>query len=73
MKIKVLAKPNSNKAEVKKIDNEHYMVSVKEPPVKGEANRAILKLLSQYFEVSLSKVRMVHGHTTRNKTIEIVK
>ena len=73
MKIKVLAKPRSNKAEIKKIDDEHYMVSVKEPPVKGEANRAILKLLSKYFGVSLSQVRMVHGHTTRNKTIKIIK
>jgi hypothetical protein len=73
MKIKVLAKPNSNKEEVKKIDADHFMVAVKEPPVKGEANRAILKLLSKHFGVSLSQVRMIHGHTTRNKTIEIVK
>ncbi len=73
MKIRVLAKPNANKGEVQKIDQDHYMVSVKEPPVKGAANRAILKLLSEYFEVSLSKVRMIHGHTTRNKTIEILK
>jgi uncharacterized protein (TIGR00251 family) len=73
MKIKVLAKPNSNKAEVKRINETHYMVSVKEPPVKGEANRAILKLLSRHFGVSLSKVRMIHGHTSRNKTIEVVQ
>jgi len=73
MRIRVLAKPNANKGEVKKIDQDYYMVSVKEPPVKGEANRAILKLLSEYFKVSLSKVRMVHGHTTRNKTIEVIK
>ena len=73
MKIKVLAKPNSNKEGIKKIDTNHFMVAVKEPPVRGEANRAILKLLSKYFGVPLSKVRMVHGHTTRNKVIEIVK
>lgn len=73
MKIKVLAKPRSNKAEVKKIEDGYYMVSVKESPVKGEANRAILKLLSKHFWVSLSQVRMIHGHTTRNKTIEIIK
>ena len=73
MRIRVLAKPNANRREVKKIDQDHYMVSVKEPPVKGAANRAILKLLSEYFEISLSKVRMVHGHTTKNKTIEVIK
>ncbi len=73
MKIRVLAKPNANKREVKKIDQNHYVVSIKEPPIKGEANEAILKLLSEYFGVSLSKVRMVHGHTTRNKTIEVIK
>lgn len=73
MKIFVQAKPNANKTEVKKINEDNFIVSVKEPPVKGQANKAILRALADYFNVPAAKVRMVHGHTTRKKTIEIVK
>ena len=73
MKIFVTAKPNSNRTEVQKLTEDNYIVSVKEAPVKGQANRAILKALADYFDVSILKVRMIHGHTTRKKVIEIVK
>ena len=73
MKIHVTAKPSANKNEVKKLDKDHFIVSVTEPPVKGKANKAILKLLSEYFGVSSARVFMVHGHTTRQKTIEVMK
>lgn len=73
MKIHVTAKPNANKNEVQELDGDHFIVSVTEPPVKGRANKAILKLLSKYFGVSSTKVFMIHGHTTRQKTIEILK
>lgn len=73
MKIFVLAKPNSNREEIKKIDSNHFFVAVKEPPVSGRANKAILKLLSGYFGVSLSRVRMIHGHTAGQKVIEITE
>ena len=69
MKISVKAKPNSNEEKVEKLDESSFIVSVKEPPINGLANQAIIKLLREYFHAS--NVRIVSGYTSRNKIIEI--
>lgn len=72
MKIFVKAKPSAKEEKVEKIDENHYQVWVKEPPIKGAANRAIAKALAEYFKKSLSQIIIVSGHTSRNKIIEIL-
>lgn len=48
-----------------------YRVSVKEAPVNGRANIAITKALAKYFKVAPSLIRLVSGHTTKQKVFEI--
>ena len=67
--IKAKAKPNSNENKVEKIDDLNFVVSVKDPPVQGRANRAIVKMLSEYFHTP--NIRIISGHTSRNKIIAI--
>lgn len=69
MKINIKAKPNSNENKVEKIDDLNFVVSVKDPPIEGRANRAILRALSEYFHTP--NVRIVSGHISRNKIVEI--
>ena len=69
MRINVKAKPDSNENKVEKIDDLNFVVSVKDPPVQGRANRAIVKILSEYFHTP--NVRIVSGHISRNKIIAI--
>jgi len=69
MMIFAKAKPNAREESVEKIDEENFVVSVKEPPVQGKANAAIVKALADYFRVLVSEVRIVSGHTSRNKKI----
>ncbi len=69
MKITVKAKPDSNENKVEKIDDLNFVVSVKDPPVQGRANRAIIKLLSEYFHTP--NIRIVSGRISRNKIVEI--
>ncbi len=69
MRINVKAKPDSNENKVEKIDDLNFVVSVKDPPVEGRANRAIIKLLSEYFHTP--NVRIVSGRISRNKIVEI--
>jgi len=73
MKIFVKAKPGAREEKVEKIDDSNYVVSVVEPPVKGKANEAIRNALAVYFKTGSSCVRIVAGHTSRNKIIEIIK
>jgi len=72
MKIFVKAKPNAKEEGIKKLDEINYVVSVKEPPVKGKANEAIRNALAIYFKTSSANVRIVSGYSSRNKVIEII-
>lgn len=71
MKIFVKAKPSAREEKVEKIDENNYVVSVKEPPVKGKANDAIRNALAVYFKTGSSSVKIVSGYSSRNKVVEI--
>jgi len=71
MKIIIKAKPNAKEEKVQKIDESNYLVFVKEPPVKGKANSAIIKLLAEYFKITPPRINIVSGHASKQKIIEI--
>ncbi len=71
MRIYVKVKTNSKKETIEKIDDSTFTVRVKEPPFEGKANRAIIKLIAEYFGVPQSRVSIIIGHTSGNKIIEI--
>ena len=73
MKINVKAKPNSREEKVEKIDENNFVVSVKEPPEKGKANEAIRNALAVYFKTGSSRVKIISGYSARNKVIEIIQ
>lgn len=58
--------PNANTDEV--IEGDPLIVRVKAPPAKGKANKAVVKLLSNYFNAD---VRIVSGATSRKKLVAI--
>lgn len=72
MRITIKAKPNSHEEKVDKISDTEFIVSVKEPPVKGLANKAIIKALADHFNVAQVSVRIVSGYTSRQKVVEIL-
>ncbi|MBI4135139.1 DUF167 domain-containing protein [Candidatus Uhrbacteria bacterium] len=78
MKIFVKAKPGAKEEQVEKIDppagragETHFVVAVREPPVQGRANLAIVKALADYFGVAPTRVRIISGYTARQKVVEI--
>ena len=44
---------------------------VPEPPEDGRANAAVIELLAEHFDVPKRSLRIVRGHTGRQKTIEL--
>jgi len=72
MKIFVKAKPLAKNESVEKIGDYNFVVSVKEPPKDGRANKAIIKALSEYFNVSSFSIRLVSGFSSKQKTFEII-
>ena len=71
MRINVKARPNSKEEKVEKISDTEFVVSVKEPPVEGKANRAIINALAVYFKISSARVKIVSGWTSRQKVVEV--
>jgi len=71
VKIFVKAKPNSKNESIKKLSETNFEICVKEPPVKGFANAAIVKVLARHFGVPLSSISIISGYTSRQKIVEI--
>ena len=67
----VLVKPGSSKEEVVKTDDE-LIVRTRKKAHDGEANTAIIKLFSQYFDVPKTRITIKSGAKSKHKTIEIV-
>lgn len=71
MKIFVKVKPSAKEEKIVKVDDTHYRVAVKEPPVNGRANVAVVNSLAAFFKVPKSSVRIVSGFTSKEKVVEI--
>lgn len=71
VKIFVKAKPSAKETRVERIDDTHFDVSVKEPPINGLANRAIIKALADHFHVSNSEIGLVSGFASKQKMFEV--
>jgi len=56
MKFFVKAKPDSYENKVEKIDDMHFVVETREPPINGRANQAIIRLLGEYFKIPAFKI-----------------
>lgn len=72
MRISARIKPNARHSEgVTLLDDGTYEVRVKAPAVEGKANEAARKQLAKYFGVAGTKVKLLHGATSRHKVFEI--
>jgi uncharacterized protein (TIGR00251 family) len=72
VKIRVKVVPNSKIEGVIKEDY-GFLVRVKEPAKEGKANRAVIKLLADYFGVPQRQVAISSGFGSRNKVIDITQ
>ena len=70
MKVRVKVIPNSKTDEVTR-EGDWFLVKVREPPKEGKANKAVIKLLAQYFKVTQDSIKISSGFKSRNKIIEV--
>ena len=55
----------------RKSDLVTYKVSVKEAPVNGQANEAIIKVFAEYFDTAPSRINIISGQSSKQKVFEI--
>ncbi|MEM2822239.1 MAG: DUF167 domain-containing protein [Candidatus Pacearchaeota archaeon] len=71
LRLYVKVRANAKEQKVEKIDESHFIASVKEPPTKDKANKALLEALSSYFNIPKSRINIISGHKSKNKIVEI--
>lgn len=70
IKVKVFA--NCGKENIKQKSPNSFEITVKEKPVLGMANKRVLEIIANYFQIPVSKAHFVRGATQPNKIIEII-
>ena len=53
------------------IKENQITIGIKSKPIKGEANKEIIKKLAKHFGVSTSLVQIKSGHKSKQKIIQI--
>jgi len=63
--------PRAARNEIVGVDGETLKVKVTASPTKGEANRALVKLLAKFLGVRTSQIEILSGHKTRRKVVRV--
>ena len=67
----ILVKTNAKEAKITEIKENLLEISLKSQPVKGAANKELIKLLSKHFKVSKSSVEIIKGMKSTTKIVKI--
>lgn len=68
--IQVTVKPNSRVSRLEESDGA-WIARVKSPPVDGKANKELLELIAEHFDVPRSSITIKSGAGARVKRVEI--
>ena len=71
MFIKVKVYPKSKKQKIQKISDEKFEVFVKSDSKQNQANKEMLELIADFFEVEKKSVKIISGYHHPNKMLEI--
>ncbi len=71
MKLTITVHPNSKQQKVIDQNNELH-VYVRARAKEGEANKAVIEVLAQHFQVKKSAVLLLRGEKGKKKVVEVV-
>ncbi|MFA4905433.1 MAG: DUF167 domain-containing protein [Candidatus Margulisiibacteriota bacterium] len=70
MLIKVRVVPNAKQNKIVE-EKDRLKVYLNAPPVEGKANKALVELLAEHFNVRRSQITILRGQKGRDKVLEI--
>jgi len=72
MRIRVRVKPRAKEERIEGLSPDGTLVvRVAAPPERGKANERLVRILAEAFGVARSEVRVVAGHKSRDKVVEV--
>lgn len=69
--IKIKVYPDQPKEKIIKNDDDSYDLYIREPAKDGMANRRVLSLMTREIKPRPKRVKIVSGHTSPTKIIEV--
>jgi uncharacterized protein (TIGR00251 family) len=69
--VSVKVQPNASKDRVVGEHADQIKIAVTVAPEKGKANKAVIKVLSQWLGVKSSDIQIISGETSREKKVFI--
>jgi uncharacterized protein (TIGR00251 family) len=69
--VEVRVEPRSSRKGVTGVSGNVVKVKLTAPPVGGEANEQLIEVMSEATGVRKSAIRIVRGHASKNKVVEI--
>ncbi|MEO0087074.1 MAG: DUF167 domain-containing protein [candidate division WOR-3 bacterium] len=69
--IKIRVIPNAKKNEIVK-EKDRLKVYLTAPPIEGKANKVLIEILAEYFNVKKGQIKIIKGEKSKDKIIEII-
>lgn len=69
--LKVRVEPKSSRKGISGIVGDAVKIKVNAPPARGAANEELVEILSEEFEIKKTAIKIIKGHFSRDKVIEI--
>ena len=71
IRFSAIIQPRSSKNEVTGVYKDALKIRLTSAPVDGEANKACMRFFAKWLGINHSKVSIVQGFSSKNKTIEV--
>ena len=69
MIIEVRVRPKSSKESIVKLSERFYKIYMRKPATEGKANKHLIRMLSKYFGIRKSAIKIKSGLKSENKII----
>jgi uncharacterized protein len=69
--IKVRVQPKASRNQILGYQDDRLRMRVTAPPEGGRANEAVITLLAEALSIAKSRVKIVRGHTSREKLVVV--
>jgi len=67
--LKVRIQPRASKDEIVGLYGDALKIRIAAPPVDAAANESLIKLLSKTLDIPKSRINLIKGQTSRNKSL----
>ncbi len=72
MLIRVYVTPNAREGYVVKVSEDYFEAWVDERAIGGRANKRLLEILAEHFKVPKSRISILRGTKSRDKTVQVI-